>query len=97
MLRVRIVSHEGRIVFSSEGTPLEPQGDESQTVPIRISIENRLPAGRYRITLGTLMEGEQPAGPNRTAWVTITGETSSGAVLLDHEITIGDGAVETAR
>jgi hypothetical protein len=29
--------------------------------------------------------------------VTITGETSSGAVLLDHEITIGDGAVETAR
>jgi ABC-type polysaccharide/polyol phosphate transport system ATPase subunit len=96
-LRVRIVSHEGRIVFSSERTRLEPQGDESQTMPIRISIENPLPAGRYRITLGTLMEGEQPAGPNRTAWVTITGEKSSGAVLLAHEITIGDGAVETTR
>jgi hypothetical protein len=96
-LRVRILTHDGRIVFASEGTPLEPRGDEPRTVPIRISIDNRLPAGRYRIQLNSFVEIEKPAGPARTIWVTIAGEPNSGAVLLDHEITIGDGAVETTR
>jgi ABC-type polysaccharide/polyol phosphate transport system ATPase subunit len=95
-LRVRIAAHDGRVVFSSEPTSLEAEGEAPRTLTIRASVENRLPGGRYRITLNPLKDVDLPAGPNRTVWVTVAGEPSAGAVLLDHEISVID-AIEQAR
>ncbi len=72
-------------------------GDQPRTLKVRASIENRLPGGRYRIALNSFKDVDLPAGPTRTIWVTVTGEPSSGAILLDHEITVSGGTVETAR
>jgi len=95
---IRISSHDGRKVFASDRIPLDSGGAPSRALRVRVSIENPLPAGRYRIALDTLrdMEGEHPAGPTTGMWITINGERSSGTVLLDHEVTVSD-AVEPAR
>jgi ABC-type polysaccharide/polyol phosphate transport system ATPase subunit len=96
-LRVRIAAHDGRIVFSTENTPLEASGDQARTLAVRAEIENRLPGGRYRVALNSFRDVDLPAGPTRTVWITVAGEPSTGTVLLDHEITVSGEPVETAR
>ncbi len=100
-LRIRIAAHDGRVVFSSAHMPLETAGAKEggeQMLKVHAAIENRLPGGRYRVALNSYQRGDRPAGPTKSAWITVAGEPSAGAVLLDHEISIAPGdAVETAR
>lgn len=95
-LQVRVVTHEGRVMFASDQIELEAGGEEWRTLTVRASVENRLPGGRYRIMLDSLRDGDHPLGPPGTTWVKIAGEPSDGAMLLDHEITVSD-AVEATR
>jgi len=89
-LQVRAATHDGRTIFSSDQVPLQAGDGDWRTVTIRASIENRLPAGRYRIAFDSLRDRDHPLGPPGTAWVKITGAPSDGEVLLDHEISVSD-------
>ena len=89
--KLGIVAHDGQLVFSTgqrdlSGWSVATGGGQEMLVTAKI--ENRLPAGRYRITIDLYTESGGLGGHPRAKWITVTGDAGDGAVLLNHEISV---------
>jgi len=90
----QIANGNGQMVFASPKAVLGDEGAvrAGEVLAINAEVENRLPPGRYVVTLGVSRGPSDPAGPTRSVRFEVIGERRGGMFDLEHRVSVESGS-----